>query len=65
MVQKKVSGLLSLQMEDYLKVTMQMVKKMLLGLAGGITKEQKKKCKVITKMAKWLTNGFFMIKMEI
>ena len=65
MVQKKVSGLLGLQMDDYLKVTMQMVKKMLLGLAGGITKEQKKKCKVITKMAKWLTNGFFMIKMEI
>ena len=52
-------------MEDYLKVTMPTGKRMQLGLVGGIMIEQKKKCRVIIKMDKWLINGFFMIKMEI
>ena len=52
MEQKKDNGLHGLRMEDFRKATMQMVKKMQLGLAGGIMKEQKKRCKVIIKMDK-------------
>ena len=65
MEQKKDNGPHGLKMEDFQKATMQMVKKMQLGLVGGIMKEQKKRCKVIIKMEKWLISGFFMIKMEI
>ena len=65
MEQKKDNGLHGLKMEDFQKATMQTVKKMQLGLVGGIMKEQKKRCKVIIKMGKWSTNGFFTIKMEI
>ena len=62
MEQKKGSGQLGLKMVDYLKVTMQMVKKMPLGQVGGIMKEQKKKCKAITKMEKMVDKWFFYDK---
>ena len=52
MGQKKDSGLHGLRMEGFRKATMQTVKKMQLGLVGGIMKEQKKRCKVIIKMGK-------------
>ena len=51
-------------MEDCLKVIMPMEKKMQLGLVGGITIEQKKRCKGTIEMDKWLTNGFFTINVE-
>ena len=62
---KKGSGQLGLKMVDYLKVTMQTVKRMPLGQVGGIMKELKRKCREIIKMDKWLINGFFMTKMAI
>ena len=52
MEQKKDNGLHGLKTEDFQKATMQTVKKMQLGLVGGIMKEQKKRCKVIIKMGK-------------
>ena len=62
---KKENGLHGSMMVGSLKVFIQMEKRTLPGLVGGITKKNLKRCKAHINKVKWWISGFFMIQMEI
>ena len=45
--------------------TIKTVKRMMLGLVGGIRIALGKKCRVLTEMEKWSINGIFITTKEI